>query len=157
MGVLPSLVRSVCYLLFGGIYVLAAVGKLHQPKAVLRAILEYRLVPGELVPLAAAMLPGVELLAGTLMIMGMFVAFRRRRSWVDDYAEAGAWIGAILMVIFMVALTVSIFRGLSMDCGCFDLLGLEIPFLKSSKIGWDVVVRDLVMLVPAWPILAWRK
>lgn len=151
------LVRSVSYFLFGAIYLMASAGKLYQPKAFLRSVLDYQIVPGPLVPWVAAALPGIEFLAGALMMAGAFAAFRRRRTRLDDYAEASAWIGAALMVVFMIVLSFAILRGISMDCGCFDVLGAHIPFLASSKADWGTVARDVVMLLPAYPILAWRK
>jgi len=136
--------------------VIAAVGKLQQPKAFLRAVADYQLLPLPLAKLVAAALPGVESLAGGLLLLGAFTAFRRRPGQVGLYADAAAWIVAGLLAVFIVALSVNLLRGFPMDCGCFDVLGSHIPFLKSSQVTWGTVGRDVVMLALAYPILRKR-
>ncbi len=157
MKVLSVLVRSLCGFLLGAIYVVAAIGKLHQPKAFLRAVADYEIVPSVFIPWVAATLPAIELLAGLLLVGGAIVVWRRRGGWLDNYSLAAAWIAAGLLVIFTVVLTINLLRGIKMDCGCFDLLGNYVPFLKESEASWRTVVRDLVMLAFAYPVIRWRK
>lgn len=149
---LTPVVTAVCRLLLAAIFLTAAVGKLAQPKAFLRAVLEYQMLPPALAPWVAAMLPGVEFLAGAVLLTAAFQG-RRREVW----AVAAAWIVAGLLAFFTAALTVNLLRGVPMNCGCFDILGEHLPYFKPTKATWATVGRDLLMLLPALPLLRARR
>ena len=73
-------------------------------------------------------------------------------------ADAAAILATFMLSAFTVAIAINLGRGMVMNCGCFDILGKALgewlPFLKPRRAGWDTVLRDLVMLLPAWPLLA---
>jgi uncharacterized membrane protein YphA (DoxX/SURF4 family) len=142
-----------CQLGLGLIFIISASGKFVGPKGFLRAVAEYRLLPEPFVALVAASLPGVELLTGLLLVMGLIAGWRVLRL----YARAAALIAALMLVAFIVVLSVNLLRGIEMDCGCFDLLGDYIPFFKSKKADWGTVLRDVWMLVLAIPVLLHKK
>lgn len=151
---------TVCRLLLAGIWLVAAAGKLQQPKAFLRAVVGFDLVPGALVPWVAATMPGVELAMGLVLLAAVFRRPTGSGTW-PALADAAAWLSFILLSVFTVALVVNLLRGVTMDCGCFDVLGEHlgrwIPALKPRNAGWDTVARDLVMLVPAALLLRRRS
>ena len=139
---------------------MAASGKLYQHKAFMLAVADFQLLPLPFVKVVAAALPGTELLAGGVLVIGALAACRRPRGPVGLYTKAAAWIAAGLMTVFIAALVINLLRGLEMDCACFDVLGSYlgeyVPFLKSSRITWWTVARDVVMLALAYPILVRR-
>ena len=126
---------------------------MYQPKAFMRAVADFQLLPLPFVKVVAAVLPGIELLAGGVLVIGALAALRRAPQDPGAYTKAAAWIAAGLLTVFIGALAINLLRGLEMDCGCFDVLGSHIPFLKSSRVTWGTVVRDVAMLALVYPIL----
>ena len=143
-------------LLIGAIYVIAAAGKLYHPKAFFRAVADYQQLPGWLVPWVAAALPGIEMLVGMILVLGAFVALASSSRGFLLLMDAAAWIAAGLLVLFTVSLSFNLLRGMDMDCGCFDILGSNLPWLGGSKVTWGTVWRDIIMLVVAAPMLLTR-
>ncbi len=143
---------TVCRLVLAAIWLVAAGGKLAQPRAFLRSVLGFDLVPAPLVPWVAATMPGVEVAVGLVLLGAVLRKPRGSGPW-PALADAAAWISLGLLAVFTAALVIDQVRGVKMDCGCFDVLGTYlggwIPWLKPRNAGWDTVARDLVMLVPA--------
>lgn len=143
---------AICRLFLAAIWLIAAAGKLAQPKAFMRSVVGFQLVPERLVPWVAATLPGVELAVGLVLLAAVIRRPGTSGPW-RDLADAAALVSFTLLSVFTVALVVNLLRGIRMDCGCFDVLGEHlgrwIPALKPRNAGWDTVIRDLVMLVPA--------
>ena len=95
-------------IVLGLLFVAAALPKVVDPPSFAHMIYNYRIVPASLVNIMALVMPWVELLAGTALILGLW-----RRS-------ANALI-AILLVIFIVAIAINLAKGNVIDCGCFDV------------------------------------
>lgn len=150
---MKAMALFISRLLIGAIYVVAAAGKLYHPKAFFRAVADYQQLPGWLVPWVAAALPGVEMLAGAILVLGAFIALAGASRGLTMLMEAAAWIAAGLLMIFTVSLSINLLRGVDMDCGCFDILGSNLPLLGGSKVTWGTVWRDLIMLAIALPML----
>ena len=91
----------------GQIFILAAWDKILHPAAFADIILNYRMLPGTLVPLAAATLPWVELVLGATLVVGRLV-------------PAAATAGCALLAVFMGALGYNLARGVDVSCGCFS-------------------------------------
>jgi uncharacterized membrane protein YphA (DoxX/SURF4 family) len=142
-----------CQLGLGLIFIISASGKFANPRGFLRAVAEYRLLSDPFVALVAASLPGVELLTGLLLVIGLAAGWRVLRL----YARAAALVAALMLVAFIIVLSINLLRGIDMDCGCFDLLGDYIPFFKSSRATWWTVLRDVVMLVLTVPVLIGKE
>lgn len=107
------------------VLVVAAVGKLGRSDAFAEAISRYGLLPDSVVPPTARGLPILELLLGALLAAGVFVA-------PVAIACAG------LFGVFAAAVTNSLARGQSFDCGCG--LGTE------TWISWWHVVRGALFV-----------
>lgn len=90
----------------GVIFMAASFYKIIDPITFAKSIWYYHLVPGNIINLMVLILPWVELLCGIAIIIG--------------YQYRGAvMLVNLMMVIFIVALSSAIFRGISIDCGCF--------------------------------------
>jgi len=160
-------VVAACRLVLAAIWLVAAYGKFDQPRAFLRSVLGFDLVPAPVVPWIAATLPGVECAIGFVLLVAGVAALApgrvapRFRPLLAVLALAAARIAAVLLAVFTAALVIDLLRGVKMDCGCFDVLGLYlgrlVPALRPHHADWGTVLRDIVMLVPALVLLRGRE
>ena len=120
----------------GGVFLYAGSLKIADPAAFAGSIAVYKLIPTFGNYLVSATLPWIEVLCGILIIIG----YRLR---------AGAVLVLLMNLVFVVALTSAIIRGLDIDCGCFRQGG---P--KTSP--WAALIRDLV-LIAGTVVLLWLE
>jgi uncharacterized membrane protein YphA (DoxX/SURF4 family) len=113
----------------GLIFVYASVHKIRDPVAFAGSVAAYKILPYSLNFLVAAILPWVELICGLLLVVGYRV-------------KAAASIVIAMNLVFIVALSSTIVRGLDIDCGCFKQGGDKTP-------AWEVIIRDVIFLVAA--------
>ena len=122
-----------CRLFVGGIFIYASLDKLGHPQAFAEAISHYRIVPYPLLHLCAHLLPLVEILVGTALVLGI-----GRRG--------AALLAGLMTVIFMVAITSALIRNLDISCGCFNTDG-------GHAVGFDLLWRDSILLLLCLPPL----
>jgi putative oxidoreductase len=115
----------------GGVFLAAAAGKVLDPVKFLGGVSQYALLKGWSLPIMAAAMPGVEIMAG----LGLVIGWRRR---------CNALLLSLLLLMFMAAMASAMARGLELDCSCFDLLGAG-----PSTVGWGTLGRDFILLLPA--------
>ncbi|MCK5126520.1 MAG: DoxX family membrane protein [candidate division Zixibacteria bacterium] len=124
----------LCRLAFGLIFIFAAIDKIAHPDQFARVVFNYHLVPGSLINLFALILPMSELIAGVCLITGVF--YKGARNYL-----------VFLMLIFIVAISVNIFRGINLECGCFSVSS------KAKSHGLQLIYRDILMLLPGIVLL----
>jgi hypothetical protein len=108
------------------IFLTAAYGKARHWAVFQGVIANYRLLPEVLVAPVAYLLPPVEALLGTALLMSVG----------SPWPEAAA---ASLLVLFAIAMGINIARGRRhIDCGCFQ------SALKQS-LSWKLVMRNVVL------------
>ncbi|MCX6827107.1 MAG: DoxX family membrane protein [candidate division Zixibacteria bacterium] len=112
----------------GGIFIYASLDKIAHPAQFARLVFDYHLVPLGLTNIFALILPWLEFISGLSFILGV-------------YRRGGILIVNALIISFILALGVNLFRGLNIDCGCFTVSSN----MKSSISG--LLVRDLGLLV----------
>lgn len=93
-------------LVLAAVFAAAAVTKIGDPPAMVRAVRAYQLVPEVAVRPLAYSLPYVELALAVLLLLGLGVR----------YAAA---VTGLLLVVFLVGVASAWARGLRIDCGCF--------------------------------------
>ena len=113
-------------IVLGGVFLYAGGLKIADPAAFAGSVAAYKLIPTFGNYLIAATLPWVEVLCGLLLVTGYRV-------------RAGATLILLMNLVFVVALTSAIIRGLDIDCGCFRQGG---P--KTSP--WIALLRDLAFI-----------
>ncbi len=123
-------------LFLGGMFVYAAWDKVIEPSSFAMAVRGYKLIPFSLSNLFALCVSWTELVAGIMLILGIFPR------------KAAAAI-AILLVMFIVAITTTLVRGMVVDCGCFGKEG-------GSSTSWLLIVRNVGLLVGAYLIMAYN-
>ncbi|MDR2349060.1 MAG: DoxX family protein [Deltaproteobacteria bacterium] len=123
------LVLSVSIL--AGSFAWAAVLKLADPLSTLLDIQSYEILPGPLLPFAAAILPATELWAAFFLISGP-----------RNFRLAAAFVLSALLVVFMAAAALGLARGLDFSCGCFG----SDPDAAPEKPGVLFFLRDAFLL-----------
>ncbi|MBW1972157.1 MAG: DoxX family membrane protein [Deltaproteobacteria bacterium] len=114
----------------GIIFIYASINKILYPDLFAKAVANYQLLPNEMINIFAIILPWLEFLTGAGLILGI---------WVKPCA---IWI-SFLLFIFSLALSISLFRGLNISCGCFE-------FTRETKIiGVTTIVRDISLFLIA--------
>lgn len=99
-------VAFVARVVLGCVFIYASLDKIRHPDLFAEAVYNYQLLPEVAVNLVAICLPWVELLSGSLLVLGLWV-------------QGSIVILSGLMVIFIGALGINLARGLDIHCGCF--------------------------------------
>jgi hypothetical protein len=137
-----------CRGFLGALFLLAAAGKLERPKTFLGTVLDFRILPDTLARLTAVTMPGVELAVGLVLAFAVLAPPGARGGWRDAVAAA-EWLALLLTVAFTLVIAQALLRGISMECGCFDILAQHVPALGASRISWWTVLRDVAFVLPA--------
>ena len=90
----------------GAVFIVASLDKLQNPEAFATTIANYRILPYTFVNGIAIVLPWMEIITGTFLVMGI-------------WTRAGTMIVCVLLVVFAVAIAQALARGLDISCGCF--------------------------------------
>ena len=93
-------------LVIGGVWIVAGVLKLPDPAASVRAVRAYDLLPEAVVPTVGHLLPVVEVVVGTALVLGLLT-------------RGGALVSALLFLVFVGGIASVWARGISIECGCF--------------------------------------
>ena len=124
-------------LVLGATFIWSSIHKIKDPVAFALLVYDYEILPGQLVNPFAYSLPWVELGSGVLILLGLFTR-----------VAAGAQF--LMLSSFVIAIAVNLFRSKVLGCGCFSEEG-------GSTIGWDLVGRDLGMMLWAAQIFLYYQ
>jgi Methylamine utilisation protein MauE len=110
--------------LVGSLLVAAGIAKLFEtPDRRLQVVRGYEILPPGLARVASSSLPAIELFLGGSLLAGVLMPIPA--------------VGALLLFGgFAVAMAINLFRGRSIECGCF---GSQ----QETRISWGAVVRNL--------------
>jgi putative oxidoreductase len=118
----------------GLIFIVAAIPKIQDPPSFAHMIYNYRILPAGLINISAMVMPWLEILAGLLLVLGIWV--RPARNVV-----------AALLVVFMIAISINLLRGNAVDCGCFNVADANKTWDERIRDMWMVILRDTGMLL----------
>ncbi len=124
-----SALLLVLRVVVGGVLLAAASQKIQSPKAFALSIDAFGLVPRSLIPTLAYLFIWEDILAGGLLVLGV-------------WSRAAAVASAGLLAVFIGALASAVLRGLPIDCGCFGAL-------FRGPVGWSSVLRNVVLIAMA--------
>ena len=129
-------------LVLAGVWLYAGIVKLLEPHGAREAIIGYRIFPASWVDLLGWLLPGVEVLLGLLLLVGLFTR----------WAALGT---ALLMTAFIVGISSVWIRGYSIDCGCFggggDVTEQGKAIRYSTELLRDALFTGMAVWLIAWP------
>ena len=109
------------------VFIYAGIDKIRDPLQFADSIAAFAILPAVLINLLAMGLPPFEIACGLLLI----------GPWTR---RVGSLAVAIILVVFMIALSSALLRGLTLDCGCF---GVGAP---SRPRMWLELALDAVLL-----------
>ncbi|HEY7113005.1 MAG TPA: MauE/DoxX family redox-associated membrane protein [Thermoanaerobaculia bacterium] len=125
----------------GAVFVAAALPKILDPPSFAHMIYNYRLLPGFAINGLALWLPWVELLAGLALVLGI-------------WKRTAAGVTAVLLLVFVAALSFNLARGNPVNCGCFDVHAKDKPRAELlGEMRWTIL-RDVGLLILAAQVLA---
>ena len=128
-------------LIVGVIDLLAGLSKFSDPPGNVRSVRAYRILPEAVVPTVGHALPTVEIVIGTMLILGLLT-------------RAMGVVSALFFVAFIVGISSAWARGLEINCGCFGNGG--VPADPQRQYAIDIA-RDVgLLLCSAW-LVAWPR
>jgi len=120
-------------LLVGGVFLIAGFAKLKMPASqFISAVLGYELLPKPLAVVWARILPWIEVVAGGLLIVGLWSRF-------------AVVLSTALFLTFSFAMALSLLQGRDQACGCFQAL---------TPVQWRLVYRNLALMGLLLPVYA---
>ncbi len=121
-----TFVQLAARIALGLVFLLYGIDKIGAPGDFARDIDNYRLLPENLVNLVAVTLPWVECILGLLLLAGQWV-------------RSAALVSAFLLSVFLAAVSITLFRGLDINCGCLNAEA-------GRKVGIRLLVEDTLLL-----------
>ena len=137
-------VQLVLRLLLGAFFVYASLDKIASPSGFAKIVYQWQVAGPVPSNLAAVALPWVELVAGLLLVAGVW----RREA---------ALVVALLLVVFLGAAASVLARGIDVvNCGCVSVAKEAAdsawPPAWTKGVGWFLITRNLLMLAAALAI-----
>ncbi len=128
----------ICAWVLGGFFLYACWHKIFDPPDFAKSVNNYKILPSELVNLAAIVLPWLELFCGLALLTGL-----GRRG--------AALISGALLTLFIVALCYNLARGVPTICGCTLSYEESLKFTDEEKFRQMkiVIARDIGLLLLA--------
>ena len=114
-------------IILGFVFIFAAISKAAEPETFAKAIYNYKLLPLSLINILAITLPWIELSAGLLLVFGVSV-------------KENSVILSGMLLVFIIAIAISLARGLNIDCGCFGTV-------DGSKVGLMKILENAGLLL----------
>jgi uncharacterized membrane protein YphA (DoxX/SURF4 family) len=127
----------VLRLLLGLVFVYASLDKIANPSGFARIVYQWQILGPVPANVVAVTLPWVELVAGLLLVLGV---------WRRD----AALVLAVLLVVFLGAATSVLARGIDVEnCGCTSVTEAAAgawPPVWTRGVGWFLITRNLLLL-----------
>lgn len=145
----PPLV-SCLRVALGMVFIAASLSKIQDPEGFAENIANYRMVPFPFVHVMAIILPWLEIIAGSLLVLGIWIR-----------ANAALTVGLLLAFVF--AISQALYRDLDISCGCFDSTPSAHKMTRWTLywdliwIGWAILVFSYDRGAHSIPSLVSRK
>jgi uncharacterized membrane protein YphA (DoxX/SURF4 family) len=128
------LLTTLLRVALGAVFIVASLDKIQNPEAFATTIANYRLLPYTLINGIAITLPWLEVITGTLLVLGVWIRANTMIVWG-------------LLLVFSIAISQALVRGLDISCGCFTTNPL------AERMSLWTLIWDLIWL--SWGILIW--
>ena len=134
-------VGLVARLVVGGVQILAGLSKFSDPAGNVRAVRAYRILPESVVPTVGHALPTIEILIGSLLVLGLFT-------------RAMGIVSSLFFIAFIIGISSAWARGLEINCGCFGNGG--VPADPQRQYAIDIA-RDVGLLLCSVWLVIWPR
>ena len=101
--------------------------KIIDPYTFAADIRNYQIIPEMFSNILALILPWMELLCGLFLLLGICT-------------RSSALLIASMLIVFIVAISLAMIRGLNIDCGCYHTMG------SATKVGFKKLLEDIFYL-----------
>ena len=125
-------------IVLGAVFMYASFDKMANPEAFADIIDNYHLLPYQLVNALAIFLPWLEFITGLLLVTG---------KWI----KGSLLLYTTMLVVFIIALSQALIRGLDISCGCFSV------HPSSTSEVWIRILEDLVLLAVSLFLFKYTK
>lgn len=125
---------SLLRVALGVVFIVASLDKIQNPEAFATTIANYRLLPYKFINGMAIVLPWLEVVTGTLLVLGVWIRASTMMVWG-------------LLFAFSIAICQALARGLDISCGCFTTNP------AAERMSLWTLIWDLLWLF--WGVLIW--
>lgn len=119
------------------VFILSGIDKINDLAGFAQSIENYRILPIYAVNIFAIIIPWIEVVAGGLLLIGLYI---RENSLI---------IGT-LTVIFTIAVIIAVLKGLDIDCGC---MGTH----DGQKVGLIKMIENISLIIVAYLSIKFPK
>ncbi len=109
------------------VFILSGLDKINDLAAFSDAIENYKLLPLELVNIFAIIIPWVEVVAGAILLFGIFI-------------KENSVIIFSLLAVFTLAVLLAVVQGLNIDCGCQGTS-------QGQQVGIQKLMENTILLI----------
>jgi uncharacterized membrane protein YphA (DoxX/SURF4 family) len=117
-------------LILGATFIYASYHKIIAPADFAKSIYGYDLFPPGTINLIAIVVPFVELITGTALIIGF-------------YPQSAALVINAMLVFFILIISTNLIRGHEFDCGCFSVQPDRIDDSPSFMLGRNLLLLSM--------------
>ena len=114
----------------GGTFIFSGVAKLVELEEFVEIVKEYDILPHSLSQAYGYTLPGLEVALGIFLVAGLFL-------------RTNAAISILILISFLIAKSINLFRGDDISCGCFGTA----ETLSSVTIGLGIILLALAFQI----------
>ena len=132
-----SVIALLCRVILGIVLIYASIDKIVHPAEFAKAIGNYNVLPFGLENLLSIVLPVLELLVGICLVLGIMI-------------DGSALIAGGMMVVFIIAISQALFRGIDINCGCFKVTVEN----GGHQVGIRRIIEDFIYLGMALMVLS---
>ena len=115
--------------ILGIVFIYASWDKITHPAEFSIAIGNYHMFPFGLENIIGLIMPWLELLVGICLIAGIMV-------------DGAAVLSALMMIVFIVAISQALARGIDIECGCYS-----VSKEGGEKVGFRRLFEDFLYLI----------
>jgi uncharacterized membrane protein YphA (DoxX/SURF4 family) len=91
----------------GIVFIVASLDKIQDPESFATNIANYRLLPYRFINVSAIILPWIEIITGSLLVIGLWI-------------RAAGMLTFGMLTLFIFAISQALLRDLDISCGCFS-------------------------------------
>ena len=121
-------------IILGVIFIYASIDKIIDPASFSDSIDNYHITPIQINNLVAILLPWIELIVGVCLLTGYCL-------------EGAITIVIVLLIWFIFIISQALFRGIDLDCGCFDLSQKNLNDTNLKIEMYKRIIEDFVFLL----------